>query len=153
MVIRKATRQDIDRLVQLRLDYLTEDEGPMPPADREKIVLQLGQYFEAHIGRDFVAVLAEKNGEILSSAYMVVCERPANPLFITGKTGVLLNVLTYPAYRRRGIATKVLQRIIAEAKQMEVAVIDLFATEKGEPVYRKLGFREPAHRAMRLFLQ
>ncbi|TGE39393.1 GNAT family N-acetyltransferase [Desulfosporosinus fructosivorans] len=79
-------------------------------------------------------------------------ERPANPSFITGKTGTLLNVFTYPKYRRMGSATKAICKIIDEAKRLGVSSIDLSATQDGKPLYEKLGFIEPKCTQMRLQL-
>lgn len=67
-------------------------------------------------------------------------EKPANPSYKTGKTGTLLNVFTYPEYRRMGLATSVIKAIIDEAKKLDIASIDLAATDFGKPLYEKLGF-------------
>ncbi len=48
-------------------------------------------------------------------------------------------VLVDPAYRRRGVGSALLQRAIAEA--MPYGCVRLDATPKGEPLYRRLGFR------------
>ena len=61
------------------------------------IVAQMRKYFQKHIPLgDFIACLAEKNGQVASAAYVVIEERPANGSFITGIVGNLINVLTYP---------------------------------------------------------
>jgi len=153
MIVRKATVKDVETLIRLRLDYLTEDGYSLPSVEREALSSRLRCYFSEHIGKDFVAVLAEEEGVVVSSAYLAVIEKPASPAFITGRAGTLMNVLTYAPYRRRGIATRVLQRMIDEAKQLGVSVIDLFATKDGELLYRKLGFTEPGYTAMRLSLR
>jgi GNAT superfamily N-acetyltransferase len=142
MVIRKATIEDLDILIKLRLDYLLADRGSLTPDEENAIRSQLAIYYPKHINNDFIAILAEKDNNILSTAFLAISEKPANPAFITGKTGTLLNVLTYPEYRRRGIATKVISKIIDEAKQLGVSSIELSATQEGKPVYEKLGFTE-----------
>jgi N-acetylglutamate synthase-like GNAT family acetyltransferase len=65
----------------------------------------------------------------------------------------LLNVYTYTEYRKKGIGTNILKRIIEEAKEQNVSIINLLATEDGEGVYRKLGFIETEDKSMRLKLQ
>lgn len=152
MNIRKATIEDMDILIKLRLDYLSADMGSLAPADEAAIRSQLATYYTKHINNDFIAVLAELNGIVVSTAFLVISEKPANPTFITGKTGTILNVLTYPEYRRMGIATKLVYRIIDEAKQQGVSSIDLSATEDGKPLYEKLGFIESKYPYMKLRL-
>lgn len=153
MNIRKATIDDIDMLIKLRIDYLLADRGSLSAAEENVIRLQLITYFTKHINCDFIAIVAEKNNHVLSTAFLAVMEKPANPTFITGKTGTLLNVLTYPEYRRMGIASKVISKIIDEAKQLGVSSIDLSATQDGKPLYEKLGFTQSSkYTAMKLQL-
>jgi len=60
---------------------------------------------------------------------------------------MVLNVLTYPQYRKMGYATKIMNFIIEEAKNHDVSYIELSASELGKPLYKKLGFLEdiPSH--------
>lgn len=143
MNIRKATVNDIDLLIKLRIDYLLADKGHLTEEEKSAICTQLKTYYPKHIGQDFIAVLVEINNEIAATAFLAIAEKPANPSFITGKTGTLLNVLTYPKYRRMGCATKAINLIIDEAKQLGLSSIELSATEDGKPLYEKLGFTEP----------
>jgi len=143
MVLRKADIHDIESLIRLRMDYLTEDRGALTPEEERAIKKQLEKYFAKHILNDtFIGILAEIDGVVVSSAYLAISEKPANPTFITGITGTLLNVLTYPEYRRKGIATKVMHKMIEEAKCAGVSHIDLSATSDGKWLYDKIGFKK-----------
>jgi len=151
---RKATPKDIDTLIKLRLDYLTTDRGNLSREETEAIVTQLKDYFPRQLNNSFIAFFAEHNGETISTVYMVVSEIPANPSFITGKTATILNVFTYPDYRRKGIATKLLTMMIGEAKAMNISYLELSATASGKPLYEKLGFvcKQSKYTEMRLNL-
>jgi len=140
LTYRKAVIADLNALIQLRMDYLTEDRGSLSEAEQSAVAVQLAEYFPRHMGDGFVAYLAETDGRIAAAAFLAIAEMPANPAFITGKTGTLLNMLTYPAYRRQGIATELLKRLIAEARALNLSYIKLQATESGKPLYEKLGF-------------
>lgn len=153
MNIRKATIKDINRLIELRLDYLRTDHGELSDEQEQIIRTQLQPYFEKHIPMgDFLAIFAETDDAVVSVAFLVISERPANLSFITGITGTVLNVLTYPAYRRKGIASQVISALIQEAKNLGVSTIHLSATDDGKPMYEKLGFMLPAHTEMLLKL-
>ena len=146
--IRKAKESDIDLLVKLRLDFLSDNKKDiLTPEEENKITGQLREYLPKHIDtNDFIAVIAEIDGKIAANAFMAIFERPANlRSFPTGKTALILNVLTYPEYRRQGIATKILAVLIDEAKKANVSYIELTATPMGRPVYEKLGFMERSH--------
>ncbi len=154
MIIRKVTIDDLETLIHLRFDYLAEDMDAISGKDKQLIEAQLRSYFPNHlVNQTFIGVVAEEDAKVMCAAFLTISERPANPLFINGKTGTLLNVLTYPQYRRQGLATKVIGRIIDEAKQCGVSSIDLFATDDGKVLYKRLGFCDTRHPAMRLKLQ
>lgn len=154
MNIYKATLDDIDDLIRLRIDFLTMDQGRLSDQNEKEIRAQLKVYLAKHIPlEDFIAVIAKHpTGKIASAAFLIIQERPANPSFITGLTGTLLNVVTYPEFRRKGIASQVIGEIINEARQKGVSSIDLYATDDGRELYKKLGFVEPSYTSMRLKL-
>lgn len=152
MNIRKASIIDIDILIKLRLDFLVAVDNLT--ADEEPLIRsQLTTYYTKHINNDFVAILAETVDNVVSAAFLVISERPASRALISGKTGTLINVLTYPKYRRNGFATKVICQIIDEAKQLGVSWIDLSATQEGKPLYEKLGFIELKSKSNQMKLQ
>ncbi|MBN2583461.1 MAG: GNAT family N-acetyltransferase [Planctomycetes bacterium] len=51
-------------------------------------------------------------------------------------------ILVHPDYRRRGIASAIMQRCIDALREAGVESIKLDATDQGRPVYLKLGFRD-----------
>lgn len=51
-----------------------------------------------------------------------------------------MNMYTHPDYRRRGIAYKMLDILVNEAKSKGINAISLETTEMGRPVYEKYGF-------------
>lgn len=142
MIIRKATKADIATLIKFRFAYLNDDVGPLAPDQISQLNTQLPDYFARHIGEDFTAYMAEENGEAASVIFYIRIEKPANIHFINGKTAVLMNVYTKEEYRRRGLASKILQKIIADARAEGVTCIDLSATRMGKPLYLKNGFVE-----------
>jgi N-acetylglutamate synthase and related acetyltransferases len=154
MEIRKASIDDIHKLVELRLDYFREDSGSITKEQEQAIRHQLFEYLPKHLaGGDFAAFLAEENNSIVSCAFLAVQEKPANLQFISGKTGLILNVLTYPEHRRKGYAFRVLTALIQEAKNLGLCQLELSATKDGKPLYEKLGFSIPVYTSMRLNLQ
>jgi GNAT superfamily N-acetyltransferase len=152
LVFRKLCNTDMDLFIKLRLDFINEFHKNID--EKDKIILSLKNYFERHIeNNEFIGIICEYNKKIISTAYLIISEWPPNRNFINGKIGTLLNVYTYPEYRKKGIGTNVLKKIIEEAKKQNVSIINLLATEDGENVYKKLGFIETEDKSMRLKLQ
>ena len=52
-----------------------------------------------------------------------------------------MNVYTKEEYRRQGIARKMVEILIDNAKRKGVTEISLDATESGRPLYESLGFK------------
>lgn len=127
-------------LIKLRLDYLTEDRGALSESEKQAVITQLSAYYPKHIESDFIAYIAEAEHNVIAGAFLVVSERPANPAFISGKIGTILNVFTYPEHRRKRIAAVLLRRLIEEARVQNLSYIELSATKSGKPLYEKLGF-------------
>jgi len=141
IIYREAELSDIDALIRLRLEFLELNRGNKLTKDETKaITAQLCDYIPREIGKNFIVCLAEINGEVVSSAYMAVAEKPANTSFITGKSATVLNVFTYLPYRRRGIATQLMKMLIERAATMQISLLELSATQSGKFLYEKLGF-------------
>jgi GNAT superfamily N-acetyltransferase len=154
LVYRKLCNNDMDLFIRLRLDFINEFHKDIDKIEKDKIKTSLENYFERHIeNNDFIGIICEYNEKIISVAYLIIGELPANRNFINGKTGTLLNVYTYPEYRKNGIGTNVIKKIIEEAKKQNVSTIDLLASEDGENVYKKIGFVETEDKSMQLKLQ
>lgn len=58
----------------------------------------------------------------------------------SGNKAYIMNMYTSPDYRRRGIAYKTLELLVADAKEKGVKAISLEATDMGRPLYEKFGF-------------
>ena len=133
MKIREITLDDIDLLVRLRFDFINMIGVELSDEQEAALKKQLNEYYRKHISLgDFVAFLAVGEEEVMAAAFMVINERPAGGAFITGITGTLLNVITYPAYRKKGYATLLIEALIQRARELNVTAIDLNATQMGK---------------------
>ncbi len=142
MVVEKADEGDIGELVELRIAYLTEDDGPLDAGVAESIRRGLPDYYRRHLGRDIFAYAIRENGRIVSCALLLVVEKPMSPAFVTGRTGTVLNVYTRPESRRRGCARKLMEALLRDAQEMGLSVVELKATEDGYPLYLSVGFAD-----------
>lgn len=145
MNIRLADSRDIDRLINLRLDFFQECFEPQSAEETARLVEGLRNYYERHLGDDFLAVLAETpKGELAATAFLTLLERAPSPVLPNGRIGDVGNVLVHPPYRGQGLVTRVMKRLIDEARSRGLSRIDLAATPAGRAVYLKLGFVEHA---------
>ena len=148
----RAGLTDTEALVRLRLDYLSEDLGPLEDGTAEVIRRDLPDYFRRKLNRDLFVYVIREGSDIVSCAFLLVMEKPMSPAFPNGRTGTVLNVYTRPASRRKGYARRVMEALIAGAEQMSLSVLELKATEDGYDLYRSVGFADDAsgYRLMKL---
>ena len=155
-VFGQASLSDVAELVRLRIGYLTADFGALDPQQEADLWRELPAYFELHLDFDLLAFVArdDQSGEIVCCAWLLLVTKPPSPRFPHGQTGTLFNVYTVPEHRRRGLARQVMQRLIKAARDLNLDVLELHATEDGYPLYRGLGFEDDSstHVAMRMML-
>lgn len=129
---------DIKYAMDIRLQMLEAVNGlPHGYKFSEELVENSRRYFE---GDSHTTILAFDKVPVACAS---MCYIEMMPTFshVRGKRAHLMNVYTSPSYRRQGIAEKMLSMLIEEARLKEVTEISLDATQKGRPLYEKLGFK------------
>lgn len=142
MQFSKAQIEHTKQLVQLRLDYLAEDHGSLSPQEYEQIASKLPEYYQKHLNSDLFVYICCDGAEIVSCVFLLVTEKPANPDFLNGKTGSLLNVYTKPEHRHKGYAKRLLEMMLEDARDMCLDFVELKATQDGYGLYKAVGFKD-----------
>jgi len=142
MIFENATADDISELTRLRKAYLLEDYGTVPEETMTRIADSLPGYFRSHLDRELFAFVCREGGRTVSCCFLYVSEKPANPSFVSGMTGAVMNVYTEPEYRRKGIAGRLVRMLLTKAEELGLDFVELKATDSGYPLYRSLGFED-----------
>ena len=140
MVVENANIEDAAVLTELRLAYLKEDYGKLAKDDIEIIRRDLPDYFKKHLNRNIFGYLIREKEEIAACAFLLVVEKPMSPAFITGRTGTVLNVYTKPQYRHKGYAKEIMNKLLSDAVEKNLSVVELKSTEDGYHLYQSVGF-------------
>ena len=93
-----------------------------------------------HLGRDFIAWMADLDGRPVASAGLLWFAHPPGPLNPAGREAYILNVYTRPEARRLGLARALMERLVEEARMAGIRRIWLRASEAGRPLYEAMGF-------------
>ena len=88
-------------------------------------------------------------GEVVSTGGVILDQHIPTPGNLSGKIGYILNIVTVPSRRRRGIARRVLQTILAWLAEQGIQRVELHTSDDGRSLYESLGF-EPTTHEMRL---
>ncbi|KML26986.1 MULTISPECIES: GNAT family N-acetyltransferase [Priestia] len=135
----KATVNEIDQLIYLRKKQLV-DEGIEP---NQEIDTELKEFFTNKMSDgSLIEWIVEDNEEIIATGAIVFYEFPPTYTNKSGKKAYITNMYTKESYRGQGIATKLLTKLVAEAKTAGIIKIWLGASNLGRPVYKKFGFKE-----------
>ena len=143
--IRRATAADAGVLARHRADMF-RDMGQLNDGLRGTLVEAARAYFAAAIpdGR-YIAWLAEAGGEVVGGAGLQLREllpRPAlgGRRLVGGPQGLILNVFTERAWRRRGVAAALMRELLQWCRAHGIESLVLHASADGRPLYEKLGF-------------
>ncbi|MDU9389913.1 GNAT family N-acetyltransferase [Pseudomonas sp. zfem002] len=98
-------------------------------------------------GRYYGFVL-EDDGQVAAAIGLMSIDWPPHPAHPQlDQRGYVLNVYVEPAYRRRGLASKLMQLADAEFVRRGLGFAVLHATAAGRPVYAGLGWNATAEMA------
>lgn len=138
---KKAGLADLDVLVKTRIkvlraaNKLPEDAG-MPEAEAES-----ARYYQRAFQDDLCAAyLVYDADKVIGAGGISFYQVMPTYHNASGKKAYIMNMYTDPAYRRRGIAYKMLDVLMKEAADRGILQVTLEATQAGKPLYLKYGF-------------
>ena len=138
---KKATIDDLVILTETRIEVLRAANQLSEEIDMSEVQKQSYDYYKKAIENSTHIAYLIYDKEIFVGAggisYFQVMPTYHNP---TGKKAYIMNMYTKLDYRRRGIAFKTLDLLVADAKEKGITAISLEATDMGRPLYEKYGF-------------
>ena len=132
---KKAAESDIEVVLALRFEMLgvVNEGAEFDEAFRRRT----REYFTS--GKQ-TTVLAYCSGEAVGCA--TICYLTVMPTYShkSGNRAHIMNVYVRKEHRRQGLARKMMEVLLDEAKSRGVTSVALDATESGKPLYKALGF-------------
>ena len=139
VVVRRATKDDVAILVDLRFAFVTEFAAK--EGDDDAARASIAEYLARALpSEEFLAWLVTDEGVVVATGGMVVYERMMRSRGAgVGREGYILNVYTLPEHRRRGHAMRMMEALLDCARERGIR-LTLVATDDGKGLYQKLGF-------------
>ncbi len=135
---RKATLDDLDLLTKTLIEVLRAANKIGNGIDMSNVERESYKYYVDALEKNLhTAYLVFDRNDFIGSggiSYYTVMPTFHNP---TGKKAYIMNMYTNPDYRRKDIATKILDLLVKDARSREITVISLEATDTGKPLYEK----------------
>jgi GNAT superfamily N-acetyltransferase len=140
--VRRATVDDSDDLVRLRLALLRE-MGTLDEADDASFVEATRRYFAADLpaGRFLDWIGTSDDGTVIACGGLVFVQKPPSPGNHSGREAYIMNMYTAPRWRGRGLATRLFAALMGDARDAGAQLVRLHATEDGRALYERGGFR------------
>ena len=140
MKIRKTNQNDIETLMQIRLEMLRVVNKLNEEDNFDRTLIECSrEYFLKGDQTTVFAMDGDKIAGCASLSYITVMPTFDHP---TGKRAHLMNVYTRSEFRRHGVGKMMVEFLIKEAISRGVTEISLDATEMGHPLYKSLGFND-----------
>ncbi|MBP0452842.1 GNAT family N-acetyltransferase [Kitasatospora sp. RG8] len=145
--VRPAVESDVAELVRLRA-LLFEHLGgeyfnPASADDSWRAALADVLKRQLAAGAMRILVVDGEDGDGLAACGIgSVEQRLPGPHLRNGRVGLVIGVVTAPAYRRRGHSRAIMHGLLDWFRERDVARVDLYASHEGEPLYRALGFTD-----------
>ena len=133
LTIRRATTQDAQHIAQHRYPDPDSDFADLQAyASWVKVQLESGRY---------LGLLAECKGETVAGAGLLILNWGPTRGQPSPWRGRVVNVFTAPQWRKKGIATHLMEHLLQGAKEMGINAFSLACTADSEHMYQRLGFQ------------
>lgn len=143
IVYKRLTEAELDTVIKMRIDQLTEEytsAGKTVPEGVDLEMTLMDFYKRNMVAGTYVSWLAFDGDKIVGTSGMSFAEKPPYFTCPTGRLGILSSMYTDPNYRRLGIATALLDHVVKEAKDYGCGTIYITASDMGVKLYESYGF-------------
>lgn len=142
LTTRRATAEDTELITQHR-KAMFADMRDAPDSILNTMARHFEPWVRRMIGEDkYAGWITSDGGRAIASAGLMVLDWAPHFLDPAGQQrGYILNIFVEPEYRRRGLAQMLTKECMAEAQRRGIRIVALHASQKGQPLYEKLGFR------------
>ncbi len=140
---RRATLEDLEELLQLRLKLFYETGDVRNDELSSDLLERNRSYVSTNLPTNhFISWIAEAEGRMIGISGLVFFEKPPTRANSSGMEAYVMNMYTLPEWRGTGVATALLQDLIAFVRSTPARRIWLHTTEVGRSVYEQCGFTD-----------
>lgn len=145
----------VSSMVQTR--QATPEDAPIIARHRHRMFVDAGRADNSSLRRvsdafeawvvpmmqegNYMGWLAIDQGKVIAGAGLMIMDWPPHPLDPEPHRGYLLNVYVEPEFRRKRIASNLIELALAEARRRKIRVVSLHATEESRRMYESSAFR------------
>jgi GNAT superfamily N-acetyltransferase len=142
MEVRRARRQDIATLVEMRVALLEEVGNVRSKTDAKDLMGAIRRYFHRELpAGGYVGFIGWAEGQAVACGGLAFYARPPYKGNTSGKEAYLMGMYTAVDWRGQGLGRRMLRKILAFAKARRVGRVWLHAEPRAMSLYDRAGFR------------
>lgn len=151
LVTRQATADDAAQIVRHRR-LMFESMGVGDPARNDAMDAAALAYLPRAIetGEYLGWMVVAPDGEVVGGAGLSVMRLLPTPFNPGGQFTYLMSLYVEPAFRRQGIAGRLIETMVEWSRAHGYGEVRLHASDQGRRLYERLGFRETNEMRLRL---
>jgi GNAT superfamily N-acetyltransferase len=140
--VRRYAPTDLDDVVRLWLLLHREASAGAPADDAEMASSFRGYLIDQVASGTLLVWVAERDGRVVSTASIL--RYPIPPRDGKSHEGSVINVVTEPVWRRKGIAVALMRELVRYVETSSLRRVWLRTTRAGRSVYAAAGFHPDA---------
>lgn len=140
MKIVRATKSRADSVVRHRVEMFRSMGWSDQELERSEYIIRA--FLRSPSAHGIDCYLALEDGKVLGGCAVSIQRTLPSYRNPSGLHAYLHNMYVEPEYRRRGIATALLEFIVETYRKKGVSRFELHATDMGRLVYERLGFEK-----------
>ncbi|WP_338848876.1 GNAT family N-acetyltransferase [Massilia sp. W12] len=141
LLLQRAQMAHLEAMLDLRMALFAEGGILTGQSGYAQVRQANHAYFSRHLDdQNCVSWVVTAQDQVVACGSLALFQRPPYPGNLHGREAYLLNMMTLPAWRRRGAARMVLQAALAEARLRDCPRVWLHASEDGRSLYQEYGF-------------
>ncbi len=153
IIYTRATVLDIEMMCEMRVSFLTEYFSKQNEEKEIELMNHLRSYFtNALENNSSICWYATSGNTVVGIGFIEIHDQPGNFKNPSGKMGHIMNMYTLKSFRKNGICTTILNKLVTSANELSVTAFELHASTEGLPIYAKNGFQLHGDPTMRRYL-
>lgn len=142
VTVRRAEPKDASELARLRWEFRPEDQ---PNQGLDEFSREFEHWFaEASVSDWMAAVADDGGGALVGCAFLRSVGKVPNPGRRDRAWGYVTNSYVAPAHRRQGVGGRLLELVIAAARERGHEFLIVWPSEEALSFYARAGFKEVA---------
>lgn len=140
-MIRLINITDAEKLISLRMEVLHDVFDIPAGQDTASLREENLRYYRTHLhDGSHVACVAEVDGNIAGCGAICYHDEMPSPDNTSGRCGYIMNIYVRPCFRRKGVASAIVEHLLADARSRRVDKIYLETTDMAKHLYARHGF-------------